>query len=175
MRMRPLFAMLACLPLAASVALAGCSKGKPIIQHPDPVALPSSVAPVPPLATVALTPAKASTGVPVSAEIGVTVTNGTVKSVAVTDAAGTVLQGDFRADGSSWVPNNALKYATAYTASVTAEGSDGKTVTETTDFTTMAKPTKKLGTGLYVSSNQTYGVAMPRSRWARGAGSRPNR
>lgn len=156
MRMRPLFAMLACLPFA----VAGCSGSEtPIIQHP--VALPSSVAPAPPLATVALTPAKAATGVPVSAEIGVSITNGTVKSVALTDAAGNALPGDFRPGSASWVPSNALKYETAYTAVVTAEGSDGKTVTETTDFVTMKKASKKLGTGLYISSNQTYGVAMP--------------
>ena len=158
MRMRPLFAMLACLPLALSVGLAGCS-GTPIIQHP--VALPSSVAPAPPLAAVALTPAKATTGVPVSAEIGVSVTNGALKTVALADAAGNALQGEMRPDGTSWVPSNALKYDTAYTATVTAEGSDGKTVTETTDFVTMKKPSKKLGTGLYVSSTRTYGVAMP--------------
>jgi lipoprotein-anchoring transpeptidase ErfK/SrfK len=91
----------------------------------------------------------------------VTVTNGTIKSVALADAAGTALQGDFRPDGSSWVPSNALKFDTAYTATVTAEGADGKTVTETTDFRTMKKPSKRLGTGLYVSSSQTYGVAMP--------------
>jgi lipoprotein-anchoring transpeptidase ErfK/SrfK len=156
MRMRPIFAMLACLPLV----VAGCSgSGTPIIEHP--VALPSSIAPAPPLATVALTPAKATTGVPVSAEIGLTVTNGTVKSVALTDPAGNALQGELRPDGTSWVPSNALKYETAYTATVTVEGADGKAVTETTDFVTMKKASKKLGTGLYISNNQTYGTAMP--------------
>jgi lipoprotein-anchoring transpeptidase ErfK/SrfK len=154
--MRPLFAMLVCLPLA----VAGCSgSGTPTIQHP--VAMPSSIAPVPPLATVALTPAKASTEVPVSAEIGLKVTDGTVKTVALADAAGNALQGELRADGSSWVPGTTLKYDTAYTATVTAEGTDGKTVTETTDFRTMKKPSKRLGTGLYASSGRTYGVAMP--------------
>jgi len=158
--MRPLFAMLACLPLTLTLGVAGCSgSGTPIMEHP--VALPSSLAPAPPLATVALTPAKASTEVPVSAEIGVTVTNGTVKTVELTDAAGTALTGQFRPEGTSWVPSNALKYDTAYTATVTADGSDGKTATETTTFQTMKKPSKRLGTGLYVSSSQTYGVAMP--------------
>jgi len=155
MRMRP-FVMLACL----SLAIAGCSgSGTPTLQQP--VGLPSSVAPAAPLATVALTPQRSSTGVPVSAEIGFTVTNGTIKSVVLTDAAGTTLQGVMRPDNSSWVPDNALKYDSAYTATVTAEGSDGKTITESTEFRTMAKPSKRLGTGLYVSSSRTYGIAMP--------------
>jgi lipoprotein-anchoring transpeptidase ErfK/SrfK len=159
MRMRPLFAMLACVPL---VVMAGCSgSGTPTIQHPDPVALPSSVAPPPPLATLALTPAKASADVPVSAEIGLKVTDGTVKTVTLTDGAGNAVGGEMRSDNSSWVPGSTLKYDTAYTASVTAEGADGRTVTETTDFRTMKKQSKKLGTGLYVSSTRTYGVAMP--------------
>ncbi|HEX6681609.1 MAG TPA: Ig-like domain-containing protein [Candidatus Limnocylindrales bacterium] len=154
MRVRPLI-VLVCLALAA------CSDpGKPTIQQP--VAEPSSAAaPAPPLATVALTPAKTSTDVPVSAEIGLTVTNGTVKSVVLTDGAGATLEGELRSDGSSWVPTNALKFDSAYTATVTAEGSDGKAVTETTEFRTMTKPGKRLGTGLYVSSGRSYGVAMP--------------
>jgi lipoprotein-anchoring transpeptidase ErfK/SrfK len=158
MRMRPVFAMLACV----SLLLAGCSgSGTPTFQQP--VAPPSSAAPSPPppAATVALTPAKASTGVPVSAEIGLTVTNGTVKSVALADTAGNALQGEIRPDGTSWVPSNALKYDTAYTATVTVEGADGTPVTATTDFVTMKKPSRRLGTGLYVSSTRTYGVAMP--------------
>jgi lipoprotein-anchoring transpeptidase ErfK/SrfK len=156
MRMRPLAVMLTCLTLLA----AGCSgNGTPTIQHP--VALPSSVAPVAPVATVALSPARSSTGVPVSAEIGVTVTNGTLKSVVLTDGSGSALQGAMRPDNSSWVPDNALKYDSAYTATVTAEGTDGKTVTESTEFRTMGKPSKRLGTGLYISSSRTYGVAMP--------------
>jgi lipoprotein-anchoring transpeptidase ErfK/SrfK len=156
MRMRPLAVMLACLSLLP----AGCSgKGRPTIQHP--VGLPSSVAPAAPVATLALTPARSSTGVPVSAEIGVTVTNGTLKSIVLTDGAGNTLQGAMRPDNTSWVPDDALKYDGAYTATVTAEGTDGKTITESTEFRTMAKPSKRLGTGLYVSSSRTYGIAMP--------------
>jgi lipoprotein-anchoring transpeptidase ErfK/SrfK len=138
-----------------------CSGKTPEIHNQQPVSAPSSEAPpAGPPATVALTPARAATGIPVSAEIGLTVTNGTVKSVVLADATGATVSGQMRQDNSSWIPDQTLKYDAAYTATVTAEGADGRTVTETTDFRTMAKPKKWLGTGLY-AGNRTYGVAMP--------------
>ncbi len=157
MRTRPL-AVLA----AALVLLAACTK-TPTIQQPDQQATaPSSPTPAPgPPATVALTPAKGTTGAPASTEIGVKVTDGTIESVALADDAGTALTGFLRPDNSSWVPDQPLKYGSRYTATVTAVSADGRKTTETTDFTTMAKPGKRLGTGLYLFADKTYGVAMP--------------
>lgn len=150
MRVRLLF-------IVAVLSLASCA-GAPTLHQPAPAASPTSSAPP---VSLAVTPAKAASGVPVSVEIGVSITNGTLTSVALVDTAGNAVKGRMRDDNSSWVPDQPLKYATGYTATVTVSNQDGQPVTETSEFTTMNKPSKKLGTGLYLSNGQTYGVAMP--------------
>jgi lipoprotein-anchoring transpeptidase ErfK/SrfK len=107
-----------------------------------------------------ITPAANSKNVPVSAEIGVKLTGGQVGSVTVTEQGGKAVSGKMREDGTSWVPNSPLKWGRTYTASVTATGG-GADTTQTTTFTTMSKPSKETGTGLYLFDGRTYGVAMP--------------
>src|SRR5919107_1693009 len=52
---------------------------------------------------VEITPASGKTGVPVSAEIGVQVAGGEVKSVTLTATGGDAVRGELREDGSAWV------------------------------------------------------------------------
>jgi lipoprotein-anchoring transpeptidase ErfK/SrfK len=111
--------------------------------------------------SLALTPASGKKDVPISTEIGLEVTGGSVKTVAVRDADGKVVSGALRDDGSAWVPGRPLKNKQRYEATVTAENPAGQPATATTSFTTMAKPARTTGTGLYVFDDQTYGVAMP--------------
>ncbi|WP_091556709.1 L,D-transpeptidase [Micromonospora pattaloongensis] len=133
---------------AAPLLLAGCT-GKParIAQAPAPA--------------VAITPAANSTNVPVSAEIGAVVTGGKVTEVTLTDATGARVAGVMRADGSSWLPDAALKHKQSYTAQVTAVSDKGRSTTQTATFTTMGKPQSRNETTLYLGSGRTYGVAMP--------------
>jgi lipoprotein-anchoring transpeptidase ErfK/SrfK len=112
-------------------------------------------------ASIAVTPADGRTGVPVSAEIGVKVSGGTVKTVSVKDARGGAVSGALRDDGSSWVPSKPLKNKQRYAATVTAADTSGAVATRTTSFTTMTKPARTTGTGLYLFNGNTYGVAMP--------------
>ncbi|MDT5043574.1 MAG: hypothetical protein QOE51_4559, partial [Actinoplanes sp.] len=107
--------------------------------------------------TITLTPANGKKDVPVSAEIGVKVTGGSVATVTVKDAKGGAVAGKLRDDGSSWVPSKPLQNKRRYAATVTA--SDGTSAA--TSFTTMAKPSRETGTGLYLFDDHTYGVAMP--------------
>jgi lipoprotein-anchoring transpeptidase ErfK/SrfK len=110
---------------------------------------------------MAVTPAKDTTNVPVSAEIGTTVAGGKVMTVTLREVGGGTVAGALRDDGSTWVPNKSLKNSQRYEASVTAADEAGQSQTATTSFTTMAKPAKKTGTGLYMFDGNTYGVAMP--------------
>ena len=112
-------------------------------------------------AIVKLTPASGKTNVPVSAEIGLKVNGGKVQTVAVKDAKGGSVAGALREDGSSWVPRKPLKNKQRYAATVTATNDAGVVSTATTSFTTMAKPSRETGTGLYLFDDRTYGVAMP--------------
>lgn len=151
------------LAVVAPLALTACSEDGG--ETPSFVA-PTQSAPVPapastePLA-LAVTPAEAAKNQPVSAEIGTKVSGGEVKSVTMTDSAGGKVAGSMRADGSSWVPNKPLKYGKKYSATVVAVGPDGTTMEKKTSFTTMGRPSKKTGAGLYLFSDRTYGVAMP--------------
>ncbi|GAA2630317.1 L,D-transpeptidase [Paractinoplanes durhamensis] len=108
-----------------------------------------------------VTPAVGKKDVPVSSEVGFTVSGGKVTTVSLTDAAGKAVAGALRADGSSWVPAATLKAKTTYAASVTATTDSGLTKTATTTFTTMGAVGKKTGTGLYLFDDHTYGVGMP--------------
>ncbi len=152
----PAVVALAVLPLAAA-----CTATK------DQVAAPPSVSAAPPSASAepldfAVTPAAGAKDVPVSVEIGTKVTGGTVGSVTLREAGGgKTVAGELRADSSAWVPGKPLKNSTEYEATVTATDASGAPRTKTVSFTTMAKPSKKTGTGLYLFDGNSYGVAMP--------------
>ncbi|KUL24506.1 L,D-transpeptidase [Actinoplanes awajinensis] len=157
------------LALAVTVPLAACGDDKsPEAAVAASAGPATSTAPIPESATVdagpatvAVTPATGKKNVPVSAEIGLKVSNGEVTSVQLTDSKGKAVAGELRADGSAWVPGKTLKTNQTYAAQVTATAADGTTTTAKTSFTTMGAPGKRTGTGLYLFDDYTYGVAMP--------------
>ncbi|MFF4807221.1 Ig-like domain-containing protein [Micromonospora chersina] len=165
-------AMVGVLVLTASLALTGCGddQKKPAFvagaQQGDavPTTSPGTTGDPsePALAALAVSPADGSDKRPVSTEISARIPGGgTVSKVVLTAANGATVAGRLRRDGSSWVPSAPLKYATRYTATVTGTGTDGQARQGTSSFTTMAKPKSMIGSGLYMFSGKTYGVAMP--------------
>lgn len=154
MKLRRVAIALLALPLAVSAC------GGPAhtaLKQRKPVVAPKVAT------TLAVTPAAGTTGLPVTTEIGTTVSGGVVTQVTLTDPAGHAVGGAMRPDASSWVPAQPLAYHTTYHATVTALGSDGQRQTRTTSFTTMADPGSgnRIGTGMYFFGGQTYGVGMP--------------
>ncbi|MEJ3748653.1 Ig-like domain-containing protein [Actinomycetes bacterium KLBMP 9797] len=160
--------------VAASLALAACGDGgggggagPQFVQAdstPSASAETGGATPSTPAGGTAafdVTPAKDTKNVPVSAEIAVKTDGVKVTSVALSEEGGGKIDGKVREDGSSWVPSRTLKWGKKYTATVTGTGTDGQSGTQTTTFTTMAKPSKEVGTGLYMFDDRTYGVAMP--------------
>jgi lipoprotein-anchoring transpeptidase ErfK/SrfK len=142
-------AMLSVMILAVvSLVVAGC---KPAGKQARPPAQPKLV----------ITPAANAANVPISAEIGATVADGKITGIALLDDKGQKVAGAMRRDGSTWLPGEPLKNKQSYTAQVTAANDSGKTVTETSRFTTMDKPAKQTQTTLYFNNDRTYGVAMP--------------
>ncbi len=148
----------------APLALAGCSSsgtaaapstGGTATTGSDP-----SPAPAEPF-SLRVTPTKNAKAVPVSAEIGTTVTGGEVTTVKLREVGGGTVAGAMREDGSAWVPAKPLKTDKRYEAEVTAEDAAGKPQTASTTFTTMGRPSRTTGTGLYLFDGDTYGVAMP--------------
>jgi lipoprotein-anchoring transpeptidase ErfK/SrfK len=117
--------------------------------------------PAPVAAATVTAPADGATDVPTAGELTLTGPAATSATVAVTDGSGTTVDGARSADGSTWVPATQLKYATTYTAAVTAPASDGKSQTTKSTFTTMKKPGKLVSVSTAMADGQVYGVAMP--------------
>jgi lipoprotein-anchoring transpeptidase ErfK/SrfK len=106
-------------------------------------------------------PASGGTDVPAAIEIAYRTSNAKSSSVQLTDASGANVDGKLRGDGTSWVPALSLKYATKYTAKVTATGADGKTADATATFTTMAAPGNTSHMISNMGDNQVYGIGAP--------------
>lgn len=160
---RSLVAVVA-MAVIAPLALSGCESKKSAAAAPAPADrvenATTSAPPAGPL-SLSITPAAGKKDVPVSAEIGLKLANGTVGTVTVKGSDGKAVAGKLRDDGSSWVPGKPLKTKEKYAVTVVATGSAGDSKTVTTSFTTMGAPGHKTGTGLYLFDDHTYGVAMP--------------
>ncbi|WP_203903197.1 L,D-transpeptidase [Virgisporangium aliadipatigenens] len=158
---RMLLALVVTLPLGVTA----CSDDprKPAAQPASQAASasPSPTASVPPF-TFEVGPAAGTKGLPITTEVDTRVTGGTVASVTLTDDKGKAVEGELRADGSSWIPAKPLEFERTYSATVTAKGVRGESESKNTTFTTMARPGGgKVGSGLYLFNGQTYGTAMP--------------
>ncbi|GII21616.1 L,D-transpeptidase [Planosporangium mesophilum] len=141
------------MALVAVFALAGCNAaGNRFVQ-------PGASKPAGPV--LAVTPAKDATDVPVSAEVALQGGTDTLTRVKLTDAHDKSVGGKLRDDASSWVPDEPLDYDTGYTVTVTARSATGKTIDQTTKFTTMKRPANRMDAHLYMSDHATYGQAMP--------------
>lgn len=153
---RGLLTVLAALLLLVP-ASAACSGGDGPARFVPAEPSPTPAGPPP---TLELTPAAGTTGALLSTEIGIE-TDGEITTVALTDESGDPVEGQLREDGSSWVPDRPLDPSTSYTATVTVTSEAGVSTTAETSFTTMAEPSARTGTGLYLFDGNQYGVAMP--------------
>jgi lipoprotein-anchoring transpeptidase ErfK/SrfK len=106
-------------------------------------------------------PADGSTDVPTSAELVFTVEGTQDVQVSLSDAGGNAIKGAMRTDGSSWIPDEQLGWATKYSATIKAKKSDGTEAEAKSTFTTMDKPDKTVRVQSDVGDNETYGIGMP--------------
>src|SRR6266545_1848840 len=121
--------------LVAVLCLVGCTGGGARFVQPSGSASAG--------VTLGVIPADKATDVPVSAEVGLG-QGAKLEAVELTDAGGKRVPGKLRDDRSSWVPDEPLDYTTTYTARVTGKNAAGTSGTQTTTFTTMSRPGKKL-------------------------------
>ncbi len=146
-------------PLAALAALgglavfaAGCTSATASWQDAGSKPPASVTAPL-----TITSPADAATKVPTSTEIAFTVAKGGGSAkVTLSDAGGGTVAGAMRADGSSWVPTEQLKYETSYTATVSTGSATRKVA-----FTTMSRPGNLVRISTPLGDGAVYGVAMP--------------
>ncbi|TCO65117.1 L,D-transpeptidase [Actinocrispum wychmicini] len=148
----------------ALLGLAACSSESktPLANVPGPqatVGVEHAAATQAP-ATVALQPGNGAADASPKGPITVSVTDGTIGSVQLTNPDGKPVKGDLSADKHTWTAAEALGYGKSYTWSGTATGANGQQVPITGAFATV-KPKRQISGTLNVGDDQTYGVAMP--------------
>ncbi|WP_415645269.1 Ig-like domain-containing protein [Stackebrandtia soli] len=131
-----------------------CGNSATFVGAPDLEELDSA-------AQITLTPENETEDAPVTTELEVSVEDGELTTLTLTSADGETVEGDWRADGSTWVPAEPLSYETTYTARAVALDKHEIPAESETSFTTMASPGNRMGASLWNSSEYEYGNAMP--------------
>jgi lipoprotein-anchoring transpeptidase ErfK/SrfK len=128
--------------VVACLALAACDAGSalPGNSSDDPSESTGSTGadeePEQPIAKVTTNVDKGATDVPVDKPIEIAVRDGKLTKVSVTSEAGE-LPGAISDDKAGWASTDGLEPGATYTVRAVAKGDDGKTVRETSRFTTM--------------------------------------
>ncbi|MER7848610.1 Ig-like domain-containing protein [Kitasatospora sp. NPDC096077] len=89
----------------------------------------------------------------------VSVSNGKLTTVEVTDKNGKPVEGAITPDGTGWKPAAALAVGMAYKVDAQAKDDAGLVSASTTSFTTLT-PDKKVSTNDNIADGATYGVGM---------------
>lgn len=147
---RPIVAVSAVL-LVVIALVAGCSAGG------DGKSGGSAAGSV---AEVTTTPGDADEDVNPVAPVTVTVANGTIDQVALTNAAGKQVQGELSQDRRTFRITEPLGYDAIYTWSGTAVGSDGKAVPIDGSFHTLT-PKNTVPATVNIGDGQEVGIAAP--------------
>ncbi|TWH21339.1 lipoprotein-anchoring transpeptidase ErfK/SrfK [Prauserella rugosa] len=140
------------LLIAMLLALTACTGEAG--QEPQPTPEPA------PPAKVSLQPGDGTAEVKPRDDVAVTVRDGTLTDVALTNGQGKQVKGELAEDSRSWRVTEPLGYGKTYTWSGTATNSEGRTTPVEGSFRTVA-PARTLGASMNVGDGQTYGIAMP--------------
>jgi lipoprotein-anchoring transpeptidase ErfK/SrfK len=155
--------VLAALGVVAALGLTACSSGddaaaKPwsstTSNEPDAQAAPK------PAAKIAMQPAAGAQKVSPTAPVKVTVSDGSITSLTLTNPAGKKVAGKLSADATSWTVGEPLGFGKTYTWSGAAEGADGERKPIAGSFTTVT-PDGLVDASINTGDGKTYGVAMP--------------
>ncbi|WP_208115494.1 L,D-transpeptidase [Labedaea rhizosphaerae] len=151
---------------AASLVFAACSSddgGAPATQTQTGAAgqnqqVGPAAAPV--VAKVTTKPANNAKNVAPNGPFTVTVADGTLASVTLTNPDGKKVKGSLAADKKSWKVTEDLGYGKKYTWSGSATSPDGKSVPVKGSFTTVTAQSK-VSAHINTADNATYGVGQP--------------
>ncbi|WP_033436591.1 L,D-transpeptidase [Saccharothrix sp. NRRL B-16314] len=114
----------------------------------------------PPVAKVTTAPADGAADVPVTVPVQVTVAEGVIDEVKLTNPEGQPVKGKLADDKKSWSSTEPLGYGKSYTYAGRATGTDGRPVDLTGTFSTIT-PAVQVRATLFPGDNQTMGVAVP--------------
>lgn len=155
--------VLAAVGVVAALALSACSSGDDTGAKPWPSATsakPEVQAAPKPAAKIAMQPAAGAKNVNPGAPVKVTVSDGTIKSITLTNPAGKKVVGTLSPDATTWTVGEPLGFGKTYTWTGSAEGADGERRQISGAFTTVT-PNGLVDASINTGDGQTYGVAMP--------------
>lgn len=112
------------------------------------------------MAVVTQNPAAGAVDVSPVAPISVTVTDGTLREIALTNPDGKLVQGELALEQASYTITEPLGYGSTYTWTGTAVGTDGKTVPVDGSFTTVT-PDSRSSVSTNIGDGQEVGIAAP--------------
>jgi lipoprotein-anchoring transpeptidase ErfK/SrfK len=141
---------------AVAALIAGCTIG-------DGGTSPGGAGPsaeASPVAVVTQNPAAGAVDVSPVAPISVTVTDGTLREIALTNPDGKLVQGELAPEQASYTITEPLGYGSVYTWTGTAVGTDGKTVPVDGSFTTVT-PESRSSVSTNIGDGQEVGIAAP--------------
>jgi lipoprotein-anchoring transpeptidase ErfK/SrfK len=144
--------------LAATALLTACTSqtsGSPVGAGAN-----GQPAPEPSKARITAVPAVDTRDAPVTQPIKITVTDGTLTEVTVSDPDGKPVAGAFAEDRLSWTSTEVLGYGKTYFYAAKALGSDNKTAELKGSFATVT-PAKQIRATVNPIDNATVGVGMP--------------
>jgi lipoprotein-anchoring transpeptidase ErfK/SrfK len=150
-------------PLLAALTLSACSGGGTALTSADSTktdVAPSQTPTAAAAAVITTVPANGAAAIRPDAPVKVSVTGGTVTTLAVTDSAGKAVSGALSADKTSWTPSLGLTPKSKYTVKVSATNADGQSSTKTATWTTLT-PADRAGYTMIPSSGSTVGVGQP--------------
>ncbi|MGI8664775.1 MAG: L,D-transpeptidase [Jatrophihabitans sp.] len=164
--------MLGTTLVVLALSVSACSQKKTPAAAPgapnSPVAVTSSAggssaAAAPAVLTISA--AKGAVDVNPVVPIKVAVAGGSLSSVSLTNAGGTVVKGALGADKTSWYSAEPLGYDKSYTVKATAANPQGQQTTESSSFTTVAPrlltmPYIQTAAGGAVDPGVTFGVGQ---------------
>ncbi|GAA1984397.1 L,D-transpeptidase [Amycolatopsis minnesotensis] len=151
------------LGLSIAIGMSACSSGSSAPeaapaanqdQHAGGQETPAAAAKITAL------PAGGAQSVAPGDPVKVTVADGTIQSVTLTNQDGKQVGGEPSPDKKSWATTEPLGYGKTYTWAGTAVGTDGKPAQLSGAFTTVV-PKRQMQGSLNVGDGQEYGIAMP--------------
>jgi lipoprotein-anchoring transpeptidase ErfK/SrfK len=163
-RARRLSKALLTVGIAAVIGLTACTSGGDdaggATTGKGSTGSPSGQAAPKPPAKITLDPVSGAADVSPAVPAKVTVADGKIETLTLTNPAGKQVAGALTPDGTSWTISEPLGYGKTYTWAGTAKGTDGKTAPISGSFTTVT-PAKQVNASLNVGDGKTYGVGMP--------------
>ncbi|MFE1593721.1 Ig-like domain-containing protein [Nocardia sp. NPDC058705] len=150
MRVRGGRPVVAVILLAVLVVLTGCTSG----------GSGGDSEPAGPVARVTIAPAPGATDVDPVAPVSVTVADGTIDQIALTNAAGKQITGELSPDRTTYEVSEPLGYGASYTWTGTAIGTDAKPVPIDGSFTTIS-PQSTIPATINIGDGQEVGIAAP--------------